>query len=84
MIGSVLAASIVDVGGLLELLWVSLAAGVGVIAVFSLSILSWSLANSRNSQGRAIAAVAYGAVCVISLLVCAAAVVLGLIALSQK
>jgi hypothetical protein len=81
---TVIAAPLVDVGALLQLLWVSLAAGVGLIAVFSLSILSWSRANSYSGQGKVVAALAYGLVGTLSLVVCMAAVVLGIIALGQK
>lgn len=52
-------AQIVDVGGLVEVVWASLLAGVGICVVFSLVIVGFARAVDMRSEGRPVAAVGY-------------------------
>jgi cytochrome c biogenesis protein CcdA len=80
----VLLASVVEWDALLKVVWASAAATVGVTLVFSLAIVgATGLAESRR-DGRPIAAIAFGLLAVVGLLVCAAAVVFGIALMVSK
>lgn len=70
-------ASIVDGHALLRVVWVSLAAGVGLTLVFSLTIAGAARASHQRRSGNAGAAVAWTAAAVLGVAICAIAVVLG-------
>ena len=71
--------AIVDGDALLRVVWVSLAAGVGLSLVFSAAIAAGSRAQQCRRSGATAAAVGwYVATCTCAL-VCTAAVVLGVI-----
>jgi hypothetical protein len=77
-------AAVVDTKALLQVIWVSFAAGAGLTAVFSLAIVGSARLSDRRREGRTVAAVAYGALAVISLAVIAAAIVLGIKVMTTK
>ena len=67
----------VDAAGLLEVVWVSLVAGVGVSLTFSLVVLGGARSATARREGRGGAALAYGGLAGLALLVFFAGVVLG-------
>jgi hypothetical protein len=77
-------ASVIDPGKLVEVVLVALLASVGVSTLFSLTILGATRASDRRREGATIAVAAYTCLTVISLIGCAAAIVYGLVALTQK
>jgi hypothetical protein len=74
----------VDADGLVEVVWVSLVAGVGVALTFSLVVLGSARAATARRAGRGREATAYGALAVVSLVVFAAGVLLGLSVMLSK
>jgi hypothetical protein len=76
-------ASIVDTGDLLEVIWVSLAAGIGVTAVYGLAIFGGTRAVDLGRQGRSGEAALFGALGVVAVATVVAAVVLGIVVLAQ-
>jgi hypothetical protein len=77
-------ASIVDTDALLEVIWVSIAAGIGLTAVYGVVIVGASRALDSGRQGHRVSAVFYGAVGVVALAVVLLAIVLGIETLSDK
>jgi hypothetical protein len=67
----------VDVGLLLQVVWVSLVAGVGVSALFSLVIVGGAKASEARRTGRDSAALAYSALAVLAFAIFAFGVVFG-------
>ena len=67
----------VDTGLLWQVIWVSLVAGVGISALFSLVILTGARAGDARRAGQGGAAAAYAALSVLALLLFAVGVVLG-------
>jgi hypothetical protein len=76
-------ASIVDTDALLTVLWASLAAGIGVTAAFGFAILGGVRALELGRQGRAGEAAIFGAVGVAGVAVVIAAIVFGIVVLSE-
>jgi hypothetical protein len=68
----------VDAAGLLEVIWVSLLAGVSVTLTFALIVLGSVRSATARRSGADGAAFAYGAVAVLALAVFVAGVVFGL------
>lgn len=62
-----LAQPLVDTSALLKVVWVSLAAGVGVTAAFSLLVLGSARAGDARRGGRFVPALAYGALALLGL-----------------
>ncbi len=52
--------AVVDVGALVEVIWVSLLAGIGVTAVFSLALLGATRSTEARRAGRGGAAAGFG------------------------
>jgi hypothetical protein len=77
-------ASIVDGGALLQVVWVSVVATVGVSLVFSLSIATAARASQQRRAGRAGVATAWGVTSVLCGVLCATAAVLGVISMLAK
>jgi hypothetical protein len=77
-------ASIVDVGALLNVIWASFAAGVGLAVIFSVTIAGAARASHHRREGRASAAMGWGVVAVLCGMVCAAAVVIGVTVMLHK
>ena len=74
-------ASIVDTEALLQVIWVSLIAGVGVPACYALAILGANRALEFGRSGRSVEAVAFGVVGVLGLAVVVASIVFGIVTL---
>jgi hypothetical protein len=70
-------ATIVDVDALLQVLWVSVAAGVGLSVAFSVTIAGAARATHERREGRAGPAVAWATVATLCAVLCGAAVVIG-------
>jgi hypothetical protein len=77
-------ASIVDLDQLLEVVWVSLVAGVGVTTVFSLVILGGARSAEARRTGRDRAAMGYAAAAALGFAAFAAVVVVGVIIMLRK
>jgi hypothetical protein len=67
----------VDAAGLLEVVWVSLVAGVGVTLTFSLVVLGGARSAAARREGRDGHAVVYGGLAALALLLFATGVVFG-------
>jgi hypothetical protein len=74
-------ASIVDTDALLQVIWVSLIAGVGVPACYALAILGAARALEFGRNGRPVEAVMFGVVGVLGLAVVVASIVFGILTL---
>ena len=77
-------ASLVEWGDLLKVVWVSFAAGIGVTVVFALAIVGATGMVDNSREGRRFGAAASGLLLVLSLALCAAAIVLGVVAMTAK
>jgi hypothetical protein len=76
--------TIVDTGDLLEVIWVSLVAGVGVTTAFGLAILGGTRALDFGREGRPGEAALFGALGALALAAVVAAIVFGLVGLTDK
>jgi hypothetical protein len=74
----------VDGGLLLQVVWVSLLAGIGITAMFSLVIFGSAKAGDARRAGHGIAAAAYLALAVVAFTVFALGVVLGVQTMIEK
>jgi hypothetical protein len=74
----------VDFNALLDVIWVSLVAGVGVTVLYSLVILGATRSALARREGRGAEATAYAALMVLSLAAFAAAVAFGVSAMLEK
>ena len=81
---SLLAADVIDGHALVQLLWVGAASGIGVTAAFGVALLGVTRAADLSRNGRGAEAAAYGVVAVIALAAVAAAVVYGIVIMTQK
>ena len=81
---NLIAGDIVDGHALLQLLWVGAASGVGVTAAFGVALLGVVRATDLSRNGRGAEAVVYAAVGVLGLAAVAAAVVYGIVIMTQK
>jgi hypothetical protein len=75
-------ATIVDWHAILQVIWVSLLAGVGVTASYGFGLLGTTRAIEYARDGRAAEAVAYAAVGVVGLVIVVAAIVFGIVILT--
>ncbi len=75
-------ATVVDWDALLQVIWVSLAAGVGVTAAGGFALLGSSRAVETARDGRPAEAVIYGVVGVVGVAVVLGAVVFGIVILT--
>ena len=74
----------VDTHLLLQVIWVSFVAGIGISALFSLVIVGSARADDARRAGRDGAAVAYAVLAVVAFLLFAGGVVLGVQAMVTK
>ena len=74
-------ASIVDTDALLQVVWVSLIAGVGVPSCYGLAILGSTRAIELGRNGRPVEAVFFAVVGVLGLAVVIASIVFGILTL---
>jgi cation transporter-like permease len=79
-----LLADVVDVGDLLNVVWTSLVAGIGVCAVFSLAIVGFARALDMRREGQAVAASAYVVLMIVAFAAVMAVVVFGVIVMTSK
>jgi hypothetical protein len=77
-------ATIVDTADLLEVLWTSALAGVGVTAAYGTALLGIDRAVDNGREGRTVEAAAYGALAVVAGAVVAAALVFGGVVMVDK
>jgi len=73
--------AIVDVGDLLQVVWVSLAAGLGVTAAFAVAVVGGTRAIELGRDGRAAEAAIFAIAGVVALAAVAAAIVFGIVVL---
>ena len=76
-------ASIVDWDALLTVVWASVAAGIGVTAAYGLVILGTTRAVDSSRNGRVVEAVLFGVVGAAGLVTVFAAIVFGIVVLSE-
>ena len=74
-----IAAALVDWDALLQVIWVSLLAGVGLTAAFSVAIVSAARLSTARRGERPLTVVAYGALLLVSVALVAGASVGGLL-----
>jgi hypothetical protein len=77
-------AEIVNGHDLLNVIWVSLIAGIGVTAAFAFAILGGARAADLSRSGRTSEAAVFGVVCALALAVVGAAVVYGIVVMTSK
>jgi hypothetical protein len=77
-------AEIVDVGDLINVVWTSVVAGIGVCFVFSLAIIGWARAADMRREGHGVATVVYLGLAFASFAVVMALVVFGVIVMTAK
>jgi Na+/melibiose symporter-like transporter len=77
-------ASVVDGKALLQVLWVSFAAGLGVTTVFAIGIVGATRTADMRRDGRTAEAIVYGAVALLATAGVAAAVVLAIVVMAHK
>ena len=74
--------AIVDTHALLQVIWVSVLAGVGVTGAYGLAILGSTRAFEFGRDGRVGGAVAYAAIAVLGIAAFVAAIVFGIVILT--
>ena len=74
----------IDWGALLEVVWVSLIAGVGVSAIFSMVIYSSGRSADARREGNGGAAAVFGALAVFAFAVFLAGVIIGMTIMLNK
>jgi MFS family permease len=79
-----LAAAIVDVHALLELVYVSLIAGVGICVVYAIAVVGITRSHEHKRANQRGAATLYAAVATIAVGACVWAVVAGIMVMTQK
>jgi hypothetical protein len=77
-------ATIVDTKALLDVVWASLAAGVGGTAAFSLALVGATRFSDMRRAGRGAEAVLFGVLGVVSLAVCLGAIAFGFVVIISK
>jgi hypothetical protein len=77
-------ASIVDTHDLLEVIWVSIVAGIGLTAVYGVAIVGATRAADLGRRGETPGAVLFGALGIAAMLLVVAAIVFGIVTLSDK
>jgi hypothetical protein len=76
-------ATVVDWDALLQVIWVSLVAGVGVTAAWAFAIVGGTRSLENGRDGRGGAAVVYAAIGVIGFAAVVAAIVFGIVILTD-
>jgi hypothetical protein len=77
-------AEIVSVHDLLQVVWASFLAGIGVTAAYAFAILGGARAVDLTRSGRSAEAMVFGVLCAIALAMVAAAVVYGIVIMITK
>jgi hypothetical protein len=78
------ASDIVDWGVLFEMIYSALAAGIAVAVSFSLAVAGTTRFADEVRENRMTRAALYGVLAVLGLLVCVAAIVLGIVVMTSK
>jgi hypothetical protein len=76
--------AVVDWDALLQVIWVSLATGIGVTAAFAIALYGATRAVDLSRDGRAAEAGLFAVVAIASLLAVGGAVVFGIVAMTDK
>jgi hypothetical protein len=76
--------AVVDTGDLFQVVWASLAAGIGVTGIFGVAILGGSRAVDSARDGRLAAAGLYAALGVVALAAVGASIVFAIVVLTEK
>jgi hypothetical protein len=79
-----IATTLVDTHALLQLVYISLAAGVGICAVYALAVIGFTRSHEHRKANRPRAAALYGALAVIAIAGCGWAVITGLTIMATK
>ena len=79
-----MSATVVDTKALLDVVWSSLLAGVGIAALFSLAIVGAARFSDMRRDGRMLEAGMFAALMALALGASAAAVVLGVVVMASK
>jgi len=79
-----LATATVDTHALLQLIYVSLIAGVGICIVFALAVVSVTRFQEHRKAGQRATSVAYGALATVALGGCGWAIIAGIAVMSTK
>lgn len=79
-----IAESVVDWGEVVEVIWASLLAGIGVTAAFGFTILGATRAAELRRDGKALSAGLYGLLGALSLALVTASVVFGIVVMTTK
>jgi cation transporter-like permease len=77
-------AEIIDVGDLINVIWTSIVAGLGVCAVFSAAIFGFARGTDMRREGNAVGMVAFMALALVSFVAVMALVVYGVIVMTAK
>jgi hypothetical protein len=77
-------ATLVDVKALLKVVWVSIVAGVGVIAAFSLIVVGTTRFSDMRRGERSAGAILYGVLAAVGVLACAFALWRGYVFVVKK
>ncbi len=75
---------VVDWAALLEMIYSALAAGVGVALAFSIAVAGSTRFADEVRENRMTRAALFGAMALVALLVCLAAIVFGIVVMVQK
>jgi hypothetical protein len=76
--------AVIDFHGLFQVIWVSIVASITATVLFSSAVFGLARADEARRGGRGTAAAAFGALAVVSLVLFAAAVVLGVVVMLNK
>jgi hypothetical protein len=77
-------ASVVDVDALLEVLWTSTLAGLGVTAIYAIAIVGVTRAADFSRDGRPVEAVVFGVLGALAFAVVCGSVVFGIVVMTSK
>jgi chromate transport protein ChrA len=80
----IVAGDVVDWGALLEVVYQALAAGLGVALAFSVAVAGSTRFADEVRESRMTRAAFYGVVAVVGLLICLAAITMGIVVMTQK
>jgi hypothetical protein len=80
----ILASDVVEWETLLEVVYQALAAGVGVALAFSIAVAGTTRLADEVRENRMTRAVVYGVIAAVALLICIAAIVLGIVVMTSK
>ena len=75
-------ATVVDWDAILQVIWVSLLAGVGVTAAYGFALLGSARALESGREGRLVGAISYAVVGVLGLAIVIGAIVFGIVILT--